>query len=79
MTPNYLTRERKALEDRIDELTTICRNQTARIEQLERYEQGGKYWLRMQNHIMNNENIRDAWMEFYFIYAMYIPNIEELK
>lgn len=78
-TDNYLSRERAALEQRIEMLTRTCHQLQEQVDYLSRFEKGGKLWLRMQKHIMEKEQIRDAWFEFYAMYRLYITDIEELK
>ena len=79
----YYQRAHDAMEIRVEALTNANRQLVNTIERLERdikqYKRAGEFYLRMQNHIKNNENVRAAWVEFYTMYALIVPDINELK
>lgn len=78
-TVAYYTRERHSMQLIIDDYRREINRLASRVSELETYEQGGKFYLRMQNHIKNSENIQAAWNEFYTMYAMCVPDINDLK
>lgn len=74
-----LIRERDAMQSRINLLTDKCREQEQEIEYLKRFERGGQFWLRMQNHIRDHSQLQDSWKEFFTMYAICVPNLDELR
>ena len=81
-TVAYYQREREALEDRLASFRDQSKEVEKlkyRIRELEHFEKAGKFYLRMQNHIKNNDNIQAAWTEFYTMYALCVPDISDLK
>jgi len=74
--------ERDALKDRVNMLTNICRNQENKIaelaKELRKHKLAGEYYLKMQKDIQDNENIRDAWLDFICIYGLATPDLREV-
>ncbi len=46
---------------------------------VDKYRRAGEFYLRMQKLIADDENIRDAWIEFYTFMCLAAPNIAELN
>ncbi len=73
---NALNVRIKALEAGRDAL----RDDNLELQKLvDKYRSAGEYYLRMQKLIQQDENIRDAWIEFYTFMCLAAPNIAELN
>lgn len=75
----YYRRMCATLEERVDKLEAENLKLIKRNALLEELKPAAKFYLRMTKHIKENENIRAAWKEFYTMYALMIPDINELK
>ena len=84
MTPDYYTKRMEAaFEERIEKLTKELDNSKKEnrrlFQELSKVSLAGKYYLRMQKHILEYEAIGDAWKEFLTIYVLAIPKKQELE
>ncbi len=83
---SHVEREREAMQARIDTLnaqvTAIKKNWEEDVKalevQLQKVNKSAFYYDRMQKHILENETIGDAWMEFMAIYMLALPDTSEV-
>jgi hypothetical protein len=69
----------RAWETRAKALAEANAELTNKISRLEKLYRAGTFYLRMQNAIMEDENIAMAWREFYTILCLAHPNIEHIN
>ncbi len=83
MPESFHAREKQAMQDRIDKLykreQELMKENENLMRKLTQVELAGRYYLRMQKHILEYENIGEAWKEFLTIYMLCIPDKSELE
>lgn len=83
MPESFHSREKQAMQDRIDKLYAreqeLMKEKEELVRALAKVELAGRYYLRMQKHILEYENIGEAWKEFLTIYMLSIPDKSELE
>ncbi len=75
--------EVNALKIRINALEAgreALMDENLRLQRLaDKYTRAGEFYLRMQQLILKDENIRDAWLQFYTFLCLAAPDINELN